>query len=221
MEAQCGLWGEMESKNVVGILVPHLSWSSDFPVFLWQVHTHPMTTPTRSMARIAHSPPSPPPSVAMLGQDSILRPSAVTGPSIMVFDVVVPDEARFVVDELSGGPVVGGDGHELLQSASVGSVSLGSGGGPIDVGDASGGVRLSHCAHVGCVAGQVWFSIGHVDLCLQHSTPAWLEHESAIVQSLSVSSFPLHVNCDTPCMSVLLPKHELLHSFAANPIWHE
>ena len=67
-----------------------------------------MTTPTRSMARMAHSPPSPPPSFARLGQDSILPcilPSAVAGRSIMVFDVVVPGEARFVVDELFGGPV--------------------------------------------------------------------------------------------------------------------
>ena len=56
-----------KSKNIIGILVPHLSWSSNFLVLLWQVHTHPMTTPTRSMARMAHSPPSPPPSAARLG----------------------------------------------------------------------------------------------------------------------------------------------------------
>ena len=40
----------------------------------------------------------------------------------MVFDVVVPGETRFVVDELFGGPVVGGDdvaGHVWLHVAHV------------------------------------------------------------------------------------------------------
>ena len=86
----------MESINVIGILVPHLPWSSDFHVFLWQVHTHPMTTPTRSMARMAHSPPSPPPSFARLGQDSIppcILPSALSVASIMVFGLAVVCEA--------------------------------------------------------------------------------------------------------------------------------
>ena len=76
-----GVWGGVwrpsvgsgerwKSKNVIGILVPHLSWSSYFLVFLRQVHIHPMTTPTRSMDRMAHIPPSPPLSAARLGQDS-------------------------------------------------------------------------------------------------------------------------------------------------------
>ena len=37
-----------------------------------------MTTPTRSMARMAHSPPSPPPSAARLGQDSSVSISPAT-----------------------------------------------------------------------------------------------------------------------------------------------
>ena len=40
--------------NTVEVMASHLSWD----VFLRQVHTHPVTTPTRSMARMAHSPPS-------------------------------------------------------------------------------------------------------------------------------------------------------------------
>ena len=91
---------------------------------------------------MAYSPPSPPPSAARLGQDSILPcilPSAVAGPSIMVFDVVVPGEARFVVDELFGGPVVGGD-------------------------DVAGRVRSQlHFAHVESPGTRI---VGHVELSL-------------------------------------------------------
>ena len=67
-----------------------------------------MITPTRSMARMAHSPPSPPPSAARLGQDSITLSSALAGASIMVFGIVGPGEARVVVAVLFGGSV-GGD----------------------------------------------------------------------------------------------------------------
>ena len=76
-----------------------------------------MTTPTRSMARMAHSPPSPPPSAARLGQDSIIFPSALAGASIVVFGTVDSGEAR-VVDVLFGGSV-GGDDETGLQSAHV------------------------------------------------------------------------------------------------------
>ena len=38
-----------------------------------------MTTPTRSMAKMAHSPPSPPPSAARLGQDSIVGLEFIMG----------------------------------------------------------------------------------------------------------------------------------------------
>ena len=41
-----------------------------------------MTTPTRSMARMAHSPPSPPPSAARLGQDSVLAITPAIPPAI-------------------------------------------------------------------------------------------------------------------------------------------
>ena len=40
-----------------------------------------MTTPTRSMARMAHSPPSPPPSAARLGQDSDSWAPPTTSPA--------------------------------------------------------------------------------------------------------------------------------------------
>ena len=47
-----------------------------------------MTTPTRSMARMAHSPPSPPPSAARLGQESFII-SAPISPSTLVGAVAV------------------------------------------------------------------------------------------------------------------------------------
>ena len=43
----------------------HLSRIPDFPLLLRQDHTHPRTTPTRSMARTALSMPSPPPSAVL------------------------------------------------------------------------------------------------------------------------------------------------------------
>ena len=47
-----------------------------------------MTTPTRSMARMAHSPPSPPPSAARLGQEPFIM-SAPVSPSTLVGAVAV------------------------------------------------------------------------------------------------------------------------------------
>ena len=43
-----------------------------------------MTTPTRSMARMAHSPPSPPPSAARLGLDSDCWVSPIGLPPVVV-----------------------------------------------------------------------------------------------------------------------------------------
>ena len=102
-------------KNVIGILVPHLSWSSNFLVLLWQVHTHPMTTPTRSMARMAHSPPSPPPSAARLGQESI-GSALLSAVGVSVFVPMVVE-----------GPEVcccGVEGYVLLLSAQGNGVLL-------------------------------------------------------------------------------------------------
>ena len=56
----------MDTVRICAVCVVHghhLSWSRDFPDLLWQDH---MTTPTRSMARMAHSPPNPPPSAAVV-----------------------------------------------------------------------------------------------------------------------------------------------------------
>ena len=58
-----------------------------------------MTTPTRSMARMAHSPPSPPPSAARLGQDSSV---SIFPPTLAVSVVGVVNSVWGVVDSVWG-----------------------------------------------------------------------------------------------------------------------
>ena len=58
-----------------------------------------MTTPTRSMARMAHSPPSPPPSAARLEENCILSSTLVStvGVVVSVLDGVSRSISSFVV----------------------------------------------------------------------------------------------------------------------------
>ena len=47
-----------------------------------------MTTPTRSMARMAHSPPSPPPNAARLGQDSTMGSALLSPLGVLIFSTM-------------------------------------------------------------------------------------------------------------------------------------
>ena len=47
-----------------------------------------MTGPTRSMARMAHSPPSPPPSAARLGQESTIGSALLSPLGVVIFSTI-------------------------------------------------------------------------------------------------------------------------------------
>ena len=67
----------------------HLSWIPDFPLHLRLDHTHPRTTPTRSMAMTALSMPSPPPSAVVKCVDDCVRRSLVDGGGHTVPEMLV------------------------------------------------------------------------------------------------------------------------------------
>jgi hypothetical protein len=69
-----------------------------------------MTTPTRSMARIALSPPSPPPSAARLGQDSLIVLSVLVSGHAHVAGLSVGHVVGLSVGHVAG-LVVGHSGH--------------------------------------------------------------------------------------------------------------
>ena len=84
-----------------------------------------MTTPTSSMARMAHSPPSPPPSAARLGQDSsvsIFPPTlavSVVGVVISVWGVVSGFISSSVVSISWSEPMEDEDGLIYCNSAGL------------------------------------------------------------------------------------------------------
>ena len=76
VRGHCGVTGSVEGGDHVtvggeALGVAHLSRIPDFPLLLRQDHTHPRTTPTRSMARTALSTPSPPPSAVQSSSTAI------------------------------------------------------------------------------------------------------------------------------------------------------